>query len=289
MNTGFIGAGKAGNALARYFVRHNITVVGFSSKSISSAQSAADACNTRSFNCTTDVVNASELIFLTVPDAAISKIWNSLYQEHICGAINLKNKIICHCSGCLSSSIFENIEDSGAHGASLHPLLALSDPERAQRELAHAHFALEGDTYAIDTLQAMMAPLGNPLHFMDKHDKPRYHAAGVFASNFVLAPLAQAVELLESCGFDSQSAREALAPLIRGNVETFLECGVRNALTGPVERNDFLTAQTHIASFKNKETVELYRALTHALIRIAQEKHPEQTWDRWSLIDSDLC
>lgn len=281
MNIGFIGAGKAGNALARYFVEHGIAVSGFYSRCASSAQDAAAACKVCCFNSPNDVVCASDIVFLTVPDSAISKVWTSLYHAHMSGTVNLGNKIICHCSGCLTSAVFKHIEDVGAHGASFHPLLALSDPKRAQHDLACAHFALEGDVCATDALQNIMAPLGNHLHFMDERDKCRYHAAAVFASNFVLAPLATGAKLLESCGFDSQEARDALAPLVRGNVEAFLACGAKEALTGPVERNDLATAQAHLAALQDEETIDLYGALTRALICIAQEKHPEQTWEKW--------
>lgn len=285
MNVGFIGAGKAGAALGCYFAEHHIPVEGFFSKSPSSAQAAAEQTHTQSFPNILSLADASSLIFITTPDTAISEVWEQLLHAHEYGAVNLTGKTICHCSGCATSDIFNNIERTGAYGASAHPLLALSSPKQAQAELPSAHFTLEGDQQAINTLETLIAQLGNPIHHIEARNKKRYHAAAVFASNLVLAPLSEATVLLESCGFDQKSARDALAPLIRGNVEAFLAHGAQDALTGPVERNDLATAEAHLASM-DAESAQLYRTLTKTLVALAKKKHPNRDYRAWdSVID----
>lgn len=276
MNAGFIGAGKVGTALGRYFVEHGVSVSGYHSAHSSSARLAASRTSTRSFDDARDLVAASDLVFLTVPDAAIADVWRSLRA-----AGGLFGTIVCHCSGCLSSDVFEGAAEAGALACSAHPLLALSDPLCPTDEIAHAHITLEGDPRAASALRALFERLGNPVHAILPADKRRYHAAAVFASNLVLAPLSEAARLMGECGFNDADAREALAPLVMGNARAFCAKGAAPALTGPVERNDRCTAEGHLAALDG-EAARLYRALSMTLVGLAREKHPDRDYSAWN-------
>lgn len=294
MNVGFIGAGKVGCALGRYFAAHGIPVTGYHDVHPPAAQLAAKHTDSSAFPDAASLAASSDIIFLTVPDALIAPAWHSLREacdatgaSHSSGATDatdashaLAGKIVCHCSGCLPASVIDDAAAWGASAAGLHPLLAVSDPLMDLRELEGAHLTLEGDAAAADALRALLASLPNPLHAIDEDAKVRYHAAAVLASNLVLAPLDAAERLMASCGFGKSDAREALKPLIRGNVDSFCARGAAEALTGPVERNDAPTVEGHLRALDAHDptSARLYRALTCALVGIARDKHPERDY-----------
>ena len=95
------------------------------------------------------------------------------------------------------------------------------------------------------------------------------------ASNLVCALVQQSADLLVSCGFSPALAAEALAPLIRSNVQHLLADGVQDALTGPVERCDTATVAKHLQSMPDDTLRETYRLLSSRLIDVAAAKHPQ--------------
>ena len=281
MNIGFIGAGKAGTALGRYLADHQKPVVGYVSKTMLSAETAAAFTHSRCFSSAQELASASDLLFISTSDGAISSVWHELCRACDEGSLSLEGKIIAHLSGCVSSAVFEDAATYNTSVCSAHPLLAFGDAQTAHEQLTTAHFSLEGDTRATASVSQLFEELGNKVHEMHAAAKTRYHAAAVFASNLVLAPLDTAVKILSTCGFSEDEAREALEPLIKGNVDNFCRKGAAAALTGPVERNDRATVEAHIASL-DAASASLYCALTQTLIGVAKERHPERTYENWN-------
>ena len=100
MKVGFIGAGKVGCSLGKYFVENGITVTGFYSRSLESSKAAADFTQTVNYETMESILEDSDTLFLTVPDGQIGKVWDYM------GNLDIKNKVICHCSGSISSATF---------------------------------------------------------------------------------------------------------------------------------------------------------------------------------------
>ena len=86
MKAGFIGAGKVGFSLGKYLAENGIQVTGYYSRSSKSARQAAEFTSTKHFTNLTDIVKESDTLFITVPDGAISEVW-----EHI-RKLPIKNK-----------------------------------------------------------------------------------------------------------------------------------------------------------------------------------------------------
>ena len=100
---GFIGAGKCGMSLAYYFRSKGVNVIGFSSRSN----------NTEDFELYSreKLINNSDIIFITTNDDNIQTVWNKIKD------MNLKEKIICHCSGSVSSEIFKGADSENVCSA----------------------------------------------------------------------------------------------------------------------------------------------------------------------------
>ena len=262
-----------GTTLGRYFAEHSVEVAGYYSRSISSASEAAAFTGSRVFETARDVLAASDVLFLTVPDGAIHTVYDALPKEL------LRGKILCHASGALTAKeAFPDIETYGGSGCSVHPLFAVSD-KNAYRELVDVFFAVEGTPACLPRMTAWLRSIGLHAQRIDGSRKRLYHAAAVVASNHVVALFAEAMDMLEACGFDETAARAALAPLFLGNARHVAEAGPEKALTGPVERGDAATVEKHLAAFAeigDEDDRALYRLLTKRLLRIAKAKHSER-------------
>lgn len=271
MNIGFIGAGKVGCSLGKLFAEHNLPVAGYYSRTPESAAFAAEFTGTRHFDSLKAILDAVDVLFLTVPDGAIASVWESVRPLHPVG------KLICHCSGSIASTVFCGMEECAAFGYSVHPLLAVSDRTESYRELPNALFTIEGSPEHLPDIEALLRACGCRAQVITAKDKVRYHAAAVLASNLVVALADGAIGLLEDCGFSEPDARAALAPLMKGNLDAILSRGTAAALTGPIERGDAGTVRRHLdALAQDPLTRELYRVLSLRAMAVAARKHPER-------------
>ena len=274
MKIGFIGAGKVVFSLGKFFSQGGIPVTGYYSRHRESAQEAAEFTGTKQYDKMEDLIQASDAIFLTVPDGAISSVFEEIRE------FTLTGKQICHCSGAMSvRDAFPGIEETGAFGYSIHPLFPVSSKYEAYRELPGAFFCLEGNGPQLDEWKDRLSSLGPTVQIIDGASKVRYHAACAISSNLICALVQESLELLESCGFTAEGARKAITPLMRSNLDHIIEAGPVSALTGPVERNDTTTVKKHLKCFPGEDDVALYRAVSRKLVEVAQKKNPDRDYD----------
>jgi len=138
MKIGFIGAGKVGFSLGKFFTAGGITVTGYFSRHRESAVEAAAFTNTKSYESLATIVKESDALFLTVPDGEIISVYEKL---RTCG---ISGKQICHTSGALSAGeAFPRIQEYGAYGYSIHPLFPVSSKKKAGRNWGMLFFALK--------------------------------------------------------------------------------------------------------------------------------------------------
>lgn len=268
---GFIGAGKVGFSLGKYLKENNINVIGYYSKSQHSAREAAIFTNTKQYSSLEDLIKNSDAIFITTSDNQISSVWNEIKK------LPIKEKLICHCSGSISSDIFSNINNLGAYGYSIHPMFAISDKYNSYKDLSKAFITIEGNEKYIKYLKRLFSYLGNDVAVINKENKVLYHAASVTVSNLVLGLINNGVNYLEECGFTQEMALKALYPLIENNLRNVKERGTVNSLTGPVERGDLSTVINHLNVIR-EEDKELYRLLSKNVLNIAKIKNRDRSY-----------
>ncbi len=274
MKIGMIGAGKVGCSLGKLFSQGGVTLSGYHSRSIESARKAAAFTDSQAYDDIETLVNDSDAVILTVPDGAITSVYESLCKLEITG------KFICHCSGARSAEqAFPGLATHGAHGISIHPLFPVSSRYESWQELADAFFCVEGDDTAVAAFRPLLEGLGVHVQIIAPESKVRYHAACVMASNFMCGLMAESLSLLAGCGFDEPLARTALAPLMESNLRHLLHDGPVAALTGPIERADTTTVAGHLAALEGEQR-ELYRLMSRRLTALGQEKHPTQDYQQ---------
>lgn len=271
MKTGFIGAGKVGCSLGKY-ISQKYEISGFFSRNSVSAEKASEIAGGNAFESPAQLAENSDIIFLTVPDGLIAETWEK-YKELFCG------KIICHCSGALSSEIFEDSQVYNVKTCSVHMFQAVSDKENSWKLLKNSVFTVEGN--ARQTLKNMLVSLGNEVQEIDADKKTLYHLSAVFSSNLVTGLLYSAEKMLEQCGFSEQTAEKAICSIALGNISNINKQGIVNSLTGCVERNDTETLVRHLAELeKSDREREIYRLISKSLTEIAEQKHPETSFEK---------
>lgn len=273
---GIIGAGKVGISVGLYFFNTDeFEISGYYSKSLDSIKYASKMTNSAQFNNLEKLVNKSDILIITTPDDSISEVWEKVSH------FNIQNKIICHCSGSLSSEIFFDISSKGAHGCSLHPLMAISSKENSYKDMNNTFFTLEGDKKAIEVIEKLLISKNNQYKIIHTMDKTKYHLASVFLSNLVLSLGNISLGLLEEYGFDEKDALNAFSSLAIGNLKNFFEKGVVDSITGPVERNDIGTIENHLKSISSDNYIDvdkIYRLLSLEIIKVAEKKHKDRDY-----------
>ncbi len=273
MKTGFIGAGKVGCSLGKLFSTRGIEVSGYYDRNTKYAKEAAQFTDSKVFAATEILIQASDVLFITVPDGLITTVFEEIRT------LPIEGKYICHCSGSISSEgAFPGIGSTNAYDYSVHPLFAVSDRFGTYQELADAFFTLEGNRQHIDDMSRLLSRAGLRFQIIDSSSKTRYHLAAVYSSNLMLPLIQKAVTLLKGCGFTEVDALKAITPLVSGNVKHVLETGPAKALTGPVERGDIATLQKHLEVSSGDDDRELYTLLSKELLPLAKAKNPERDY-----------
>lgn len=265
----FIGAGRAGRALALAAVRAGYTVAAAASRTYASAASlCAEAGGTP---CATpaEAARQAPLVVLAVPDSAIATVAEAVKWQ--------PGQVVLHTSGALDSGVLASARAAGAAAGSLHPLQTLVRPADGPALLKGAAFALEGDPPAVEAGRALAEALGGRPFVLATGAKPLYHAAAVSVSNYVTALAGMAEQLWAAAGLPPEAALPALLPLMQGAVENLGALGVRSSLTGPIARGDAATVARHLAALAERapDLLPAYRALGLQALNLAPSANPE--------------
>jgi predicted short-subunit dehydrogenase-like oxidoreductase (DUF2520 family) len=213
------------------------------------------------------------IVFLSVPDDAVSTVAGKLAEagSRIPGTV-----AFVHLSGALQLSALEPIRATHSVG-SFHPLQSFPEP-RPPSSLHGIVVAVDASTAPLRRRLAGLArALGAKPQHVDDSQRALYHAAAVFASNYVDVVLAKAVELLREAGWSEREARAGLVPLAEGVLASVRDRGPVGALTGPVRRGDVNTVVRHLAALAGTPYADQYRMLGLIALEIAVEAGLEPT------------
>ncbi len=204
-------------------------------------------------------------VILAVPDAALGDVAYDLSRAGAappgCAAL--------HLSGALSTDALAPLHAVGYAIGSMHPLQAVADPWSAGDRLIGSAFALAGEPAAIAAGRRLVNELEGHALLIPVALRPLYHAAAVFASNYLVVLLAVAVRLLQSAGIPPDEALPSILPLMRGTLDNLEHLGIPAALTGPVPRGDADTVRLHLARLSDEDRA-LYSALGRELLKLAR-------------------
>jgi predicted short-subunit dehydrogenase-like oxidoreductase (DUF2520 family) len=266
MKTGFIGAGTVGTALAVLLSRQGYPVVAVASRIQTSAEKLASLIKGCRAMSNQEVADNADLIFITTPDDAIAGIASQIKWRKGCSVI--------HCSGADSTDILEPARKAGATVGSFHPLQTFAGVKQAIENIPGSTFALEAEEPLLKTLKDMATALGGHWIRLKASDKVAYHAAAVFASNYLITLVKMSTDLWHTFAISTNQAVEALLPLMRGTLHNIETIGIPQCLTGPIARGDTGTVSKHLKTLREKAPSLLfpYKELGLQTIPIARSK-----------------
>jgi predicted short-subunit dehydrogenase-like oxidoreductase (DUF2520 family) len=267
LKAGFIGAGTTGTALAVRLSQKGCPVVAVSSRSLSSAQKLARlVSNCQVCHTAQGLADVADLVFITTPDDVIAQVCSKV-QWH-------EGQSVVHCSGAHSVDILGSAKKLGAAVGSFHPLQTFADVTQAIENLPGSTFALEAEEPLLSALKELTHLLNSNWVKLKPGDKVLYHAAAVFACNYLVTLVKLALDLWKDFGVSSKEATRALLPLLRGTLNNIDSIGLPDCLTGPVARGDLGTIERHLRALdaRNPCLLTAYEELGLQTIPIALAK-----------------
>jgi predicted short-subunit dehydrogenase-like oxidoreductase (DUF2520 family) len=262
-----IGKGKVGQSIAQLMQRSGMDI------SIYDREIAEQA----------DVLETANLVLLTVNDDAIGELCADLAPSFQSGSV------IAHCSGSLGSDALVSATDQGCFVASAHPLNTFPNLSSSLQTFAstkHGTFLYsEGDREALDIIFPLFQTIGFNTVELESSAKPAYHAACVFACNYLTVLMDLSLQSAESASLDRDKFWRAIQPLLASTLHNIDVHGTVHALSGPIARGDVQTVASHLASLSKTEN-NLDQAYTllgkHALRLAAQGGEIDQ--DKYSAL-----
>lgn len=263
-----IGAGNLGKTIG-YLLQQTglVKIMGICNQSLESSKKAIDFIGTGIAYPTIADLPYADITFITTPDTSIQKaallLSDNKYIEENC--------IVLHCSGALTSDELSILKKNNLCLASIHPMRSFAKPELSITQYKGTYCAMEGDAKALEILKPIFESIESITYLIEKEKKSLYHAAGVFASNYVVTLSQQALSCLLQAGVEHDIAMKVVTNIMKGttlNLETTLS--PQQSLTGPIQRGDVSTIEKHMNSFSNQNQKELYAKLGRATLDITQ-------------------
>jgi predicted short-subunit dehydrogenase-like oxidoreductase (DUF2520 family) len=265
MELAVVGAGRVGTSLAVLWRRAGHRIV---------AVAGGEATPERAARFLPDVpvldaigaAKAAEVVVIATPDASIGPVCQELAAA---GALDGPNAVV-HASGATSLQALGPAVAAGASTLSVHPLQTCPTVEAGVERIPGSTFAVTAtadDGYALGERLARDAG-GRPVRIDDER-KPLYHAAAVFASNYLVTVTALAEEIGLAAGIEDPIA--ALAPLQQATLANIGRVGTADALTGPAVRGDAITLQRNLEALDRyaPEAVKPYVVLADLALVLA--------------------
>ncbi len=262
-----VGAGHLGRTLGRLF--HASGACSVQDVLTRSRASALDAIAFIGAGQTVDTaadLRPADITMLAVSDDQI---------EVVCAMLPLApGAVLFHCSGARSSAALAQAHACGALTASIHPVRSFADPATVAGSFAGTWCGVEGDDAALAVLAPALSAIGARTVAIDPAAKTVYHAASVFASNYLVTVLDAALRAYQAAGIPEAVARELAAPLARETLENVLRLGPAASLSGPIARGDMATVarQQQALDGWDGATGQLYQALAAATVPLAKRR-----------------
>ena len=265
-----LGAGRVGRTLGRLWQSHGVLQLqDVLTTSRASAQAAVRFIGAGRVVDALAEMRPADYWFLAVPDRQIAASAAALASARR----DAPPALAFHASGALAAAELAPLQALGWQVASAHAILSFATPDRAAEQFAGTPCALEGDAAAVAALQPLLSAIGARCFTVAAEHKLLYHAAAVFATNFLPVLQATAESLWQHSGVPPALLPELRASLLRNAVDNILALGPAAALTGPAARGDaaLVQRQGQAVTQWNAQAGAAYAALSELAGRLARE------------------
>lgn len=273
-----VGAGRVAQTLASLWHKQgSFAVQDVLTTSLHSAQAACNVIGAGQAVVQMETMRRADIWLLGVPDAQLADCTQALARvaaSSHAGADGVTTPIVFHCSGAQSSELLAPLAALGWRMASAHCILSFASVPSAIAQFPGTPCALEGNATACATLRVAFSAIGARCFDVASRDKLLYHAAAVFATNFLPVLQATAEDLWQTTGVPADVIVHLRSALLRNAVANITALGPQAALTGPAARGDTeaITRQGAAVTAWDTPTGTAYEALSALAQRLAQRR-----------------
>ncbi|MFZ6801756.1 Rossmann-like and DUF2520 domain-containing protein [Undibacterium sp. Di24W] len=269
-----IGAGRVGKSLARLFFDKQIFEI--AQVYTQSAKTNLTALEFISSGIgITDIkqVQVADITLLAVPDDHLVDTTKALLE---CGALPVGG-LLFHCSGSKSSldllAQVPALDQLQIQLASVHPVRSFADVAAVVEDFSGTICSIEGSARALAILESAFVGIGAQLIPVKPEAKMLYHAASVFASNYLVTLMDIAIDAYCAAGIPMESAHKMARALSAKSLENVFNLGTMSALTGPIKRGDMKTVayQQEVVTAWDEQRGAVYQAFIAPTIALAQK------------------
>ena len=264
---GIIGSGFVGGSLAVALSRVGYNVVAASSRRFVSAEALAKRIGgCKAFGNSQNVIDVSDVVFLTTPDDLIKSISEGLLWRN--------KQAVIHCSGAASLDVFDHLAEQNVTPGAFHPLQAFMSIDEGSESFSGITFGIEGGEEIAPFLEEMAKNLDAHPVFLTSEDKALYHMSGVMLGGLLTEYAAITTQLWEDIGRSRSDGIRALLPMMRQVANNLERFGLPEAVAGPYARGDVGTVRKHLEALRKRkpELMAFYCELALAGMGPVEEK-----------------
>ena len=236
---GVVGAGRAGTAMAVALGRAGHHVVAASAVSEASLARVGASLPHARVLAPEQVVEAADLVLLTVPDDALPGLVAGLAAT----GVRVEGRLLAHASGRHGLAVLEPAVRAGALPLALHPVMTFAGRPDDADKMTGISFGVTAPDALRPVAEALVVEMGGDPVFIAEDKRGLYHAALASSANYLVTLVAAASDLLAKAGVPDPS--RVLGPLLGVALDNALALGDL-ALTGPVARGDAETVAAHV-------------------------------------------
>lgn len=261
-----VGAGRVGTAVAVLLRAAGHDLVAVAGREATRERAAAHLPGVPVMTVE-EAVPLGELVLLGVPDDLLA----SLVVDLAAAGSFREGQWVAHVSGAAGLGVLSPACAAGTRRLALHPLQTFPDVEHALASIPGCAAAVTADEEEGFALGERLArDLGARPFRLANDMRPLYHAAAVFASNYLVAVSGAAARLFAEAGVPEPVA--AMLPLQMATLANVGALGPAAALTGPAVRGDAGTVAANLEALAAHERglVPAYVVLCRLALDLAE-------------------
>lgn len=195
-----------------------------------------------------DKLQKTDVIIIAVSDNAIAEV---------SGQIPFENQLVVHTSGSVS---IDALSDNNHKGV-FYPLQTFSKSKEVNFKVVPICIEAE-NANDYKTLETIAESISEVIYNVNSEQRKALHVAAVFVSNFVnhLYQIGSEICTENHLSFD------ILKPLIQETANKIRTLSPKEAQTGPAQRKDTQTINSHLSFLTDENQKEIYKLLTKSII-----------------------
>ncbi len=255
LNFCFIGAGNLATHLSKSLQEAGFYIRQVYSRTEHSAKKLGQVLDTNYTNVIEDITGDADIYIIALKDSALVEVLEK---------INLKGKIIIHCSGSLSISVLEKYSEKIGV---FYPLQTFS--KQREVDFSKVPVFVEANSSKVEHLLVDIAmKITRHVSVLESEKRKYLHIAAVFACNFVnhFYVIADQILKTQNISFD------VLRPLIFETASKVQYLDPEIAQTGPAVRFDENIISSHLNEIKDfNNYAELYNSVSKSIFEHHQK------------------